>query len=187
MGLAAIEIGKILGATVIATAGSTEKLAAAKAHGADYLINYRTQEFRDEVLAITGGVGVNAVYDPVGGEVFTQSLRCMAPEGRIMPVGFAGGDIPNIPANLLLVKNLTVCGLNLGYYYGWSPQDKREEFEPRMRATLQQLFDWFVEGRIRPHIAATYPLADFQQAMAAVLGRTAIGRVAVMMDADARV
>ena len=187
VGLAAIEIGKILGATVIATAGSTEKLAAAKAHGADYLINYRTQEFRDEVLAITGGVGVNAVYDPVGGEVFTQSLRCMAPEGRIMPVGFAGGDIPNIPANLLLVKNLTVCGLNLGYYYGWSPQDKREEFEPRMRATLQQLFDWFVEGRIRPHIAATYPLADFQQAMAAVLGRTAIGRVAVMMDADARV
>jgi len=181
VGLAAIEIGKILGATVIATAGSAEKLAVARAHGADHVINYREREFRDEVLSLTKGEGVNAVYDPVGGDVFMQSLRCMAPEARIMPVGFAGGDIPNIPANLLLVKNLTVCGLNLGYYYGWSPQDMRYEFEPRMRATLQQLFDWFVEGKIKPQVAATYPLAEFQQAMADVLGRKAIGRVAVVM------
>ena len=181
VGLAAIEIGKILGATVIATAGSAEKLAVARAHGADHVINYREQAFRDEVLSLTKGQGVNAVYDPVGGDVFMQSLRCMAPEARIMPVGFAGGDIPNIPANLLLVKNLTVCGLNLGYYYGWSPQDMRYEFEPRMRATLQQLFDWFVAGKIKPQVAATYPLAEFQQAMADVLGRKAIGRVAVVM------
>ena len=180
-GLAAIEIGKILGATVIATAGSAEKLAVARAHGADHVINYREQAFRDEVLSLTKGQGVNAVYDPVGGDVLMQSLRCMAPEARIMPVGFAGGDIPNIPANLLLVKNLTVCGLNLGYYYGWSPQDMRYDFEPRMRATLQQLFDWFVEGKIKPQVAATYPLAEFQQAMADVLGRKAIGRVAVVM------
>lgn len=147
----------------------------------DHLIDYREREFRDEVLALTGGRGVNAVYDPVGGEVFLQSLRCMAPEARIMPVGFAGGDIPNIPANLLLVKNLTVCGLNLGYYYGWSPQDMRYEFEDRMRATMQQLFDWCVAGKIKPRNGAIYPLADFQQAMADVLGRQAIGRVAVVM------
>jgi len=181
VGLAAVEIGKILGATVIATAGSEAKLAVAREHGADHLIDYREREFRDEVLALTGGRGVNAVYDPVGGEVFLQSLRCMAPEARIMPVGFAGGDIPNIPANLLLVKNLTVCGLNLGYYYGWSPQDMRYEFEDRMRATMQQLFDWCVAGKIKPRNGAIYPLADFQQAMADVLGRQAIGRVAVVM------
>jgi NADPH2:quinone reductase len=113
-----------------------------------------------------------------------QSLRCMAPEGRIMPVGFAGGEIPQIPANLLLVKNLTVCGLNLGYYYGWSPQDVRAEYEPRMRTLMQQLFDWCLEGRIRPQVAATYPLDEFQQAMADVLGRNAIGRVAVLMGED---
>ena len=181
VGLAAIEIGKILGATVIATAGSADKLAAARAHGADHVVNYRTQDFREEVLALTGGRGVDKVYDPVGGDVFMQSLRCMAPEGRIMPVGFAGGEIPNIPANLLLVKNLTVCGLNLGYYYGWSPQDMRREYEPRMRATMEQLFAWFDAGRIAPQVAATYSLDDFQHAMADVLSRRAIGRVAVVM------
>lgn len=181
VGLAAVEIGKILGASVIATAGSAGKLEAARAHGADHVINYREQDFREEVLALTAGRGVDRAFDPVGGEVFLQSLRCMAPEGRIMPVGFAGGDIPNIPANLLLVKNLTVCGLNLGYYYGWSPQDMRHEYEPRMRALMQQLFDWCVAGKINPQVAATYPLEQFQQAMADVLGRKSIGRVAVVM------
>ena len=181
VGLAACEIGRILGATVIATAGSADKLAAARAHGADHVINYRETDFREAVLALTNGRGVDKVYDPVGGEVFLQSLRCMAPEGRIMPVGFAGGDIPNIPANLLLVKNLTVCGLNLGFYYGWSPQDMRYEYEDRMRATLRQLFEWYEAGLIKPRVAAAYPLAQFQQAMSDVLGRRAIGRVAVVM------
>ena len=91
--MAAIEIGKILGATVIATAGSEEKLAVAREHGADHGINYREGEFRQKVLEITDGRGANAIYDPVGGDVFVQSLRCIAPEGRIMPVGFAGGTI----------------------------------------------------------------------------------------------
>ena len=109
---------------------------------------------------MTDGDGVNAVYDPVGGEVFMQSLRCMAPEARIMPVGFAGGDIPHIPANLLLVKNLIVCGLNMGLYYGWSPKDMRYEYEDRMRANMEQLFKWFVAGRINPVVDITYPLAQ---------------------------
>ena len=182
VGIAAIEIGKILGATVVATAGSDEKLAIARAHGADHAINYRTHDFREGVLALTGGRGVDAVYDPVGGEVFMQSLRCMAPEGRIMPVGFAGGEIPQIPANLLLVKNLTVCGLNMGLYYGWSPQDMRYVYETRVRANMTQLFDWFVAGRIHPVVGATYPLQDFQAAMADVLGRRAIGRIAIVME-----
>ena len=115
VGLAAVEIGKILGATVIATAGSAEKLAVARKHGADHAIDYRDAPFRDTVLDLTGGKGADAILDPVGGDVFDQSLRCIAPEGRISPIGFAGGRIPQIPANILLVKNVTVCGLNMGY------------------------------------------------------------------------
>jgi len=186
VGIAAVEIGKILGATVIATAGSQAKLERARAHGADHVINYREQDFREQVLALTNGDGVDAVYDPVGGEVFMQSLRCMAPEARIMPVGFAGGEIPHIPANLLLVKNLIVCGLNMGLYYGWSPKDMRYEYEDRMRANMEQLFDWFVAGRINPVVDITYPLARVHQAMDDVLTRRAIGRVAVVMDEEAK-
>jgi NADPH2:quinone reductase len=186
VGLAAIEIGKILGATVIATAGSPEKCAIARRHGADHVIDYRAQDFREEVLRLTDGRGVDAVYDPVGGEVFMQSLRCMAPEARIMPVGFAGGEIPQIPANILLVKNLTVCGLNMGLYYGWSPRDLRYEYEPRVRANMEQLFRWFEAGRIDPVVSATYPLAEVHTAMDDVLARRAIGRVAVVMDEEAR-
>ena len=186
VGIAAVEIGKILGAIVIATASSAAKLELARGHGADHCINYREQEFRDGVLALTDGRGVDAVYDPVGGDVFMQSLRCMAPEARIMPVGFAGGDIPQIPANLLLVKNLIVCGLNMGLYYGWSPNDMRYVYEDRMRANMARLFDWFVDGRIDPVVDITYPLARVHQAMDDVLTRRATGRVAVVMDGEAR-
>ncbi len=186
VGIAAVEIGKILGATVIATAGSEVKLELARTHGADHGINYREREFRDEVLALTDGCGVDAVYDPVGGEVFMQSLRCMAPEARIMPVGFAGGDIPQIPANILLVKNLIVCGLNMGLYYGWSPNDMRYHYEDRVRANMDKLFNWFVAGRINPVVDTTYPLSKVQQAMDDVLTRRALGRIAVVMDEEAR-
>lgn len=182
VGIAAVEIGRILGARVIATASSPDKLVVARAHGAEFGIDYRKVDFRAEVLRITQGRGVDAVYDPVGGEVFMQSLRCMAPEGRIMPVGFAGGEIPNIPANLLLVKNLSVCGLNMGLYYGWSPQDLRHVHADRVRANMTQLFTWFEAGAIDPVVARTYPLAAFQDAMADVLGRRAVGRVAIVMD-----
>jgi len=186
VGIAAVEIGKILGATVIATAGSAEKLELVKAHGADHTINYREQDFREAVLEITGGRGANAVYDPIGGDVFMQSLRCMAPEGRIMPVGFAGGTIPQIPANLLLVKNLTVCGLNMGYYVGWSPDDVRYEYEDRMRALMDTMFGWYRDGKIRPVVGGVCPLERFQDAMAAVLGRQAQGRIAVVMGEEAK-
>jgi NADPH2:quinone reductase len=171
---------------VIATAGSEAKLELARAHGADHGINYREREFRDEVLALTDGRGVDAVYDPVGGEVFMQSLRCMAPEARIMPVGFAGGDIPQIPANILLVKNLIVCGLNMGLYYGWSPNDMRYHYEDRVRANMDKLFNWFVAGRINPVVDTTYPLSKVQQAMDDVLTRRALGRIAVVMDEEAQ-
>ena len=182
VGLAAVEIGKLLGARVIATAGSDDKLGLVSAHGADHVINYRQDDFRAAVLSLTDGHGVDAVYDPVGGDVFMQSLRCMAPEARIMPVGFAGGEIPQIPANLLLVKNLTVCGLNLGLYFGWSPQDLRHVYEARMRSLMDTLFGWFEAGKIRPVIGSTWPLERFQDAMAEVLARRSLGRVALVMD-----
>lgn len=185
VGIAAVEIGKILGATVIATAGSDEKLATAKAHGADHTINYKTEKFRDQVIELTAGRGANKVYDPVGGDVFMESLRCMAPEGRIMPVGFAGGDVPQIPANHLLVKNLSVCGLNMGLYFGWGKVDLRYEYEDRIRAHMEQLFSWFEQGRITPVVNTTYPLEDYKQAMDDVLQRRAIGRIAVVMDEEA--
>ena len=185
VGLAAVEIGRILGATVIATASSAEKLDLVRAHGADHAINYRDRDFREAVLEITNGRGVDKVYDPVGGDVFMQSLRCMAPEGRICPVGFASGTIPQIPANLLLVKNLTVCGVNMGYYAGWSPNDVRYEYEDRIRGLMNQLFDWFEAGQIKPVSGGVYPLERFQDAMADVLGRRSLGRVAVVMNEEA--
>lgn len=186
VGLAAVEIGKILGAKVIATASSAEKLDLVRAHGADHAINYREQNFRDEVLAITEGRGVDAVYDPVGGEVFMQSLRCMAPEARIMPVGFASGDMQCIPANLLLVKNLTVCGLNLGYYFGWSPQDMRYEHEDLMRGLFGQIFNWHTTGLIKPALSHVLPLSQFREALDIVLTRQSRGRVAMALDDEAR-
>ncbi len=186
VGIAAVEIGKIVGATVIATAGSREKLAAARAHGADHVIDYRRENFRERVLALSDQRGVDAVYDPIGGDVFLESLRCMTPEGRIMPVGFAGGEIPQIPANILLVKNLIVCGLNMGLYFGWSPVDRRYEYEDRMRTHMQQLFMWFLAGRINPVVEQTYVLEQVFEAMDNVLGRRAIGRIAIVMDEEAQ-
>ena len=186
VGIAAIEIGKILGAEVIATVGSEEKMAIAKAHGADYVINYNEELFRDQVLEITNGEGANAIFDPVGGEVFKQSLRCIAPEGRIMPVGFAGGDIQQIPANLLLLKNVTVCGLNMGYYFGWSEKDVRDQFSPLMQALLAKLFAWYEDGLLKPRVTQTFALDDFQEAMGVVLGRLSQGRVAVVMGEEAQ-
>ena len=182
VGIAAVEIGRIIGATVIATAGSPEKLEVARSHGADHVISYRTGGFREEVLRITDGRGADVVYDPVGGEVFTESLRCIAFEGRIMPVGFAGGTIPQIPANILLVKTVSVVGLNLGTYFGWSPNDIRYEAEAKMRAGMDRMFSWFEEGRISPRVDRTFPLENFRQAMAELLARKVSGRVAVTMN-----
>jgi NADPH2:quinone reductase len=186
VGIAAIEISKVKGATVIATVGSEEKRAVALEHGADHVINYREGEFRKPVLELTNGLGANVIYDPVGGDVFTESLRCIAPEGRIMPVGFAGGTIQQIPANLLLVKNITVCGLNYGYYMGWSPTDVREQYGPRMQESMDQLFQWYEQGHLKPRVSHIYPLEKFQDAMATVLGREAMGRVVLVLDKEAK-
>jgi NADPH2:quinone reductase len=185
VGLPAVAVGKRLGARVIATASSPEKLDAVRQHGADYAINYTQENFRERVLEITAGRGVDKVFDPVGGDVFLQSLRCMAPEGRICVIGFASGDIPQIPANILLVKNLTVCGANFGYYVGWSPKDVRYQYEARMRTLTRQVYDWCVAGDLRPQVSGVYPLRRFQDAMRAVMDRSVIGRVVLVMGDEA--
>jgi NADPH2:quinone reductase len=181
VGMAAVEIGKILGATVIATAGGARKTAFARARGADHVIDYGKRDFRDEVLKLTNGRGVDRVYDPVGGDVFAQSLRCLAVEGRICPIGFASGTIPQVPANILLVKSIAVMGFNYGYYVGWSPHDARFEQADRTFALMERIRAWCEEGLCRPHVDRTFPLAAAAQAMKALLERSVTGRVAVTM------
>jgi NADPH2:quinone reductase len=182
VGMAAVEIGKICGATVIATAGGVRKCNFARDHGADHVIDYRDKDFRAEVLRLTDGRGVDRVYDPVGGEVFEQSLRCMAVEARICPVGFAGGAIPQIAANLLLVKNLAVMGFNYGWYVGWSPHDARFECAAQVRRSMDELIAWTEAGKLHPHVDRTFRLEKAADAMRAVLARDVCGRVAVTMD-----
>jgi NADPH:quinone reductase len=182
VGMAAVEIGKILGATVIATAGGPRKTAFAKARGADHVIDYATQDFRDEVLKLTDGRGVDRVYDPVGGEVFAQSLRCMAIESRICPIGFAGGTIPQIPANILLIKTIAVTGFNYGYYVGWSPHDARFEQAERTFALMERIRSWCEAGFCRPHVDRTFRLDQAAEAMRALLERSVTGRVTIVME-----
>ena len=180
VGLAAVEIGKCLGANVIATAGTKAKCDFIAEKGADHVINYRQENFRDRVMEITGGRGVDAVYEPVGGDIFRRSLSCMAPGGRICPIGFAGGDIPQIPANHLLVKNISVCGLFLGYYCGWGREDVRYQYADMLKADVDRMIGWWREGRLSLHTSHKVPLDNFQEAMRLVTARETMGRVVVV-------
>jgi NADPH2:quinone reductase len=169
VGLTAVEIGKAMGATVIATASTAEKLAVARRHGADHLVDYSNEDIKERVRALTGGRGADVVYDPVGGDAFDASLRCVAWEGRIIVIGFAGGRVPQIPANLVLVKNCDIIGFYWGSYRKQKPANLRESNE--------QLFRWFAEGKLKPHISDRFDLADVAQAMRALRDRRATGKV----------
>ena len=172
VGLAAVEIGKILGATVIAAASSEEKLAVAQARGADHLVLYRREPFRDAVKRITDGRGADVVFDPVGGEVFENSMRCIAWGARILVIGFTGG-IGLARTNLLLIKGASVLGVRAGEAVRRNPALG----EVRLKA----LTEWAEAGKIRPHISHRLPLEDYAQAMRLLVDRKAIGRVALMM------
>ncbi|MGK0567854.1 NADPH:quinone oxidoreductase family protein [Bordetella bronchiseptica] len=176
-GLAAVEVAKALGATVIATVGSDAKQAIVREHGADHAINYRTQDWRAEVLRLTGQRGADVIYDPVGGETFDASLRCIAPDGRIIPMGFASGAIPTVPANIVLVKNISILGVYWGYYFGWGRHPVKPGNDARLRAAYARLFEWTRQGRIRPRAHAVVPLADFRTALRMIASREAIGRI----------
>src|ERR1700686_1179086 len=171
VGLAAVEIGKLLGAAVIAAASSGEKLAVAKARGADHLVLYAREPFRDAVKRITDGRGADVVFDPVGGEIFANSLRCIAWGARILVVGFTGG-IGLARTNLLLIKGASVLGVRAGEAVRKNPALG----EIRLKA----LTEWAEAGRIRPNISHRLPLESYAQAMRLLIDRKAIGRVALM-------
>jgi NADPH2:quinone reductase len=173
VGLAAVEIGKMLGATVIATASSDEKLAIAKSRGADHLIRYDREPFRDAVKRITDGRGADVVFDPVGGEVFENSMRCIAWGARLLVIGFTGG-IGSAKTNLLLIKGASVLGVRAGEAVRKNPVLG----EVRLKALLQ----WAEEGKLRPNISHRLPLQDYAKAMRLLLDRKAIGRVALVME-----
>ena len=167
------------GFTVIATAGSDEKLAAARRHGADAVINYRAGGFREQVLALTGGRGADVIFDPVGGAVFDESLRCVAPDGRIIPMGFASGAIPTVPANIVLVKNVDVIGLYWGHYLGWGRVPPPPGDERRVRDAMSTMLDWCVQGRLAPETYRVFLLDEWRAALATLSAREVIGRVAL--------
>ena len=187
-GLTGIEVGKAMDATVIASAGGADKLAAAKAAGADHLIDYRKEDLRSKVLELTGGRGADVIYDPVGGDVFNISLRCVAPEGRIIPMGFASGTIPQIPANILLVKNVTVIGFYYGYYTGWggrtAPTPQEAASLARRRAMVAdaqaELMRWFTEDKLKATISGTFDLADWVQGFRQIEQRTVVGKAVLV-------
>ncbi|WP_170383346.1 NADPH:quinone oxidoreductase family protein [Ruegeria atlantica] len=167
VGLTAVEIGKLMGATVIAHARGAEKLAVAKAAGADHLID-ASEDLRTRVKELGGA---DVVYDAIGGEVFKAAFRATNPEGRLLPIGFAGGDVPQIPANHLLVKNLTVIGFYIGGYLSFRPQIVQDSFDT--------LFRWCAEGRIKPHISHTLPLTEAEKGLQLLRDRTATGKVVI--------
>ncbi|MEW5703770.1 MAG: NADPH:quinone oxidoreductase family protein [Pseudomonadota bacterium] len=172
VGLTAVEVGKAMGARVIATASSAEKLALARAHGADVGIDSQAEDIRARVKELTGGRGADVVYDPVGGPVFDASLRAIAWGGRIVLIGFASGTVPQIPANVLLVKNVAAFGFAWGAYIERKPALVRESF-----ATL---FRWWEEGRLKPHVSETFPLADAGEALNRLKTRRATGKIVLV-------
>jgi NADPH2:quinone reductase len=172
VGLTAVEIGKAMGARVIACAGSAEKLAIAQQHGADYLIDYSKEDIRERVKAITDGRGADVIYDPVGGDAFDASLRFIAWGGRIIIIGFAAGRVSQIPANIVLVKNIDVIGFYWGSYQAHKPE--------LLRGSFTQLFRWFQEGKLRPHVSHRLPLDQAAEALTLLKQRRSTGKVVLV-------
>lgn len=169
VGLTAVEVGVALGATVIATAGGPDKVQVALDHGAHHGIDYKAEDIRERVKALTGGRGADVIYDPVGGAVFDASLRSVAPDGRILVIGFASGTVPQIPANILLVKNVTVIGYWWGAYRKLNPT--------LLQASLAECVQWWADGKLRPLVSQTLPLERAADALDLLRTRAATGKV----------
>ncbi len=171
VGLAAIEIGKALGATVIAAASTDEKLAVCTAHGADATINYTTSDLREAIKAATGGKGPDVIYDPVGGDYTEAAFRSIGWRGRYLVVGFANGEIPKLPLNLALLKGASIMGVF------WGEFTKREP-KANMGA-MRQLLGWLAEGKIKPLVSKRYALADTASALNDMAARKVTGKVVI--------
>jgi NADPH2:quinone reductase len=172
VGLAAVQIGVALGARVIGTAGAPDKLDLVKKHGADVVLNYRDEEWVERVKELTDGRGADVIYDPVGGDTFDLSTKCIAFEGRLLIIGFASGRIPSAKMNRVLVKNFSLVGLHWGLYFEKGPQVLQEA-----QAALSQLY---AVGKIAPLVSATYPLADAKDALDALGARKTTGKVVLI-------
>jgi NADPH:quinone reductase len=176
VGLAAVEIGKILGARVIACASTDAKLAACREHGADATINYATEDLRERIKMLTDGRGPDVIYDPVGGAFTEPALRSIAWRGRLLVVGFAAGDIPKIPLNLVLLKGCAIVGVFWGDYARREPA--------RFADAMRDLGRWFAEGRLKPRISGRYPLDRAGDALTRLAAREAIGKLVVIPDRE---
>lgn len=172
VGLAAVEIGKVLGLRVIACASSEEKLALCRAHGADETVNYTTDDLREAIRGLTGGAGADIVYDAVGGPYAEAALRASAWRARYLVVGFAAGEIPRIPLNLALLMERSIVGV---YWGEWTRRAPAE-----LSAAVEELGRWHAEGKLRPHVSGRYPLARAAEAIAALAGRRALGKIVVV-------
>jgi NADPH2:quinone reductase len=176
VGLAAVEIGKVMGAHVIAAASSDEKLGVCKQHGADELINYTAEDLKDRVKQLTGGKGVDVAFDPVGGNYSEPVLRSMAWGGRFLVIGFTAGEIPRIPLNLPLLKGYSIVGVFWGAFTERDPRHNQEN--------LQELLTWFEEGKLKPHVSATYPLERTADALNDMMQRKVKGKVVLVMGEE---
>jgi NADPH2:quinone reductase len=172
VGLAAVQLGKALGARIIATAGTPEKLEVAREAGADVLVNYQSEDWVERVKAVTGGEGADVIYDPVGGDVFDGSTKCIAFEGRLLTIGFAGGRIPTLAINRVLLKNFSVVGVHWGYY--------QRRGSPLVQEWMDALMKLYGEGRIRPVIYRAYPLREAAAALRALASRESYGKVVLV-------
>jgi NADPH2:quinone reductase len=177
VGLAAVALGKVAGARVVAVAGSKERVDLAISHGAAAGLVHGGDDLGRQLKELCGGRGADIVFDPVGGALFDQGLKCVAPEGRILVIGFASGSIPQVPANLLLVKNVDVIGFNLGLYIGWTPVDERARYAAKMAEMVATLFSLIQSGALPPLHADQYPLEDFVRAFDSIIARRSTGRV----------
>lgn len=174
VGLAAVQLGKVMGARVIAAASTPEKLEVCRQSGADELVNYNDADWREQIKALTGGNGVDVVYDAVGGGYAEPALRSMAWCGRYLVVGFAAGDIPKIPLNLTLLKGCAIVGVFWGDFARRQPKDNM--------GNMMQLFAWLAQGQLKPHISAEYPLEQAAQALNDLLQRKATGKVVLVVE-----
>ena len=169
VGLAAIEIGKALGARVIACASSEDKLAVCRSHGADATINYSAEDLRERIKALTEGRGVDVVYDPVGGPYTEPAFRSLAWRGRHLVVGFAAGEIPKLPLNLALLKGASVVGVFWGDFARRQPKEFAQ--------SIRQLGRWYAEGKLKPHVSQTLPLEKAADALKLMAGRQVMGKL----------
>ncbi len=178
VGTAAIDIARNLGATVIATGGNDDKLArVAKHYGVAHVLNYKTDpQWKDKVKTLTGGAGANVIYDAVGGDVLEQSLRCVAWNGRILVIGFAGGDIPKIPANMVLLKGCSLVGVFWGAWLGREPHVNRTNFE--------RMFEWYEAGKLSPIVSHKFPLERAADALNAIINREVVGKCVITTGRD---